>query len=524
MNRDDIDELRRSHEQFRLLVQGVADYAIYMLDPEGRVSSWNSGAERIKGYRPEDIIGSHYSSFYTPEDVSRREPWKNLTAAKEQGRLETEGWRVRKDGTRFWAHVILDRIDDDDGKFVGFAKVTRDVTEKRNAALALEQARNALFQSQKLEAVGQLTGGVAHDFNNLLMAIHGNLDLLTQVENMPPKACTLVGNALSGVRRGVALVQRMLAFARRQQLHLVPVNLADLVYGMSDLMRTSLGPGILVEASFPLSLPPVLADVNQLELCLLNLAVNARDAMPDGGTLRISGRLEEISDPAGLGLPSGDYVHLSLVDTGEGMDAATLERATEPFFTTKGVGKGTGLGLSMVHGIVQQCGGALRLGSRRPGGTTVDIWLPLATPLAPSIAAPVGTAPAGGAQGIGAPVEASATTAATSILVVDDDPLVLSTTVEMLCFEGYDAVGVSSAQQALKMLGESSVSVLVTDHAMPGMTGTELAVRVAETYPGIHVVLASGYAEMPEKTSAVHARLQKPYGRSDLLAALRQSS
>ncbi|MGE7139722.1 ATP-binding protein [Luteibacter sp. NPDC031894] len=522
MNRDNIDELRRSHEQFRLLVQGVADYAIYMLDPEGNVSSWNSGAERIKGYRPDDIIGSHYSMFYTPEDVATREPWKNLVAAKERGRLETEGWRVRKDGTRFWAHVILDRIDDDNGQFIGFAKVTRDVTEKRNAALALEQARNALFQSQKLEAIGQLTGGVAHDFNNLLMAIHGNLELLTQVDGLPSRGRTLVGNALNGVRRGVALVQRMLAFARRQQLHLAPVKVADLVYGMSDLMRTSLGPGITVEASFPLSLPPVLADVNQLELCLLNLAVNARDAMPEGGTLQISGRTEEVLDPDGLGLSPGDYVRLSLVDNGEGMDAATLERATEPFFTTKGVGKGTGLGLSMVHGIVQQCGGAMKLSSSRPGGTTVDIWLPLAHAAAPSAELSAKTASATEPREAAASAERAAETV-TSVLVVDDDPLVLSTTVEMLCFEGFDAIGASSAKQALKVLGESPVSVLVTDHAMPGMTGMELAAHVAEAYPDIHVVLASGYAELPDQTPAVHTRLQKPYGRADLLAALRAS-
>jgi PAS domain S-box-containing protein len=525
MKRDDIDELRRSHEQFRLLVQGVADYAIYMLDPEGHVSSWNSGAERIKGYRPDDIIGSHYSQFFTPEDVERREPWKNLAAAKEAGRLETEGWRVRKDGTRFWAHVILDRIDDDNGNFIGFAKVTRDVTEKRNAALALEQARNALFQSQKLEAVGQLTGGVAHDFNNLLMAIHGNLDLLTQVDDLPPRARTLVTNALSGVRRGVALVQRMLAFARRQQLHLAPVNLTDLVYGMSDLMRTSLGPGIVVEASFPLSLPEVMADSNQLELCLLNLAVNARDAMPDGGTLLISGRMDDVREADGLGLTPGQYVRLSVADSGEGMDAATLERATEPFFTTKGVGKGTGLGLSMVHGIVQQCGGALKLSSSKPGGTTVDMWLPLARPAVASIEG-TATQPAQDTADKRDAIAAAPRqpAASTSVLVVDDDPLVLSTTVEMLCFEGYDAVGASSAQQALKLLRESpSVSVVVTDQAMPGMTGTELASKLAETHPGIHVVLASGYAELPEQTPAVHTRLQKPYGRADLLAALRAS-
>lgn len=514
MKRDDIEELRRSHEQFRLLVQGVADYAIYMLDPEGKVSSWNSGAERIKGYLPDEIIGTHYSAFYTPEDVATREPWRNLRVAREVGRLETEGWRVRKDGTRFWAHVVLDRIDDEAGEFIGFAKVTRDVTEQRNTARALEQAKEALFQSQKIEAIGRLTGGVAHDFNNLLMAIHGNLDLLIQRDDLPGKAHTLLTNALSGVRRGVALTQRMLAFARRQQLHVAPVRLTDLVHGMSDLMRTSLGPAIVVEASFPLALPAVLADANQLELCLLNLGVNARDAMPDGGTVTISGRLESLGETDVQGLASGDYVRLSVSDTGEGMDAETLARATEPFFTTKGVGKGTGLGLSMVQGIVQQCGGALQLRSSTSQGTTVDLWLPVADqearpapPIAMREMRSVDNAPIPGR----------------AVLVVDDDPLVLATTVEMLCFSGYDAVGASSAIQALKLLGAShDFSVVVTDHSMPGMTGAELASQIAETHPSMLVVLASGYAELPDDTPGVRSRLQKPYGKAELLAAIRE--
>ncbi|MDQ0010237.1 PAS domain S-box-containing protein [Luteibacter jiangsuensis] len=515
MKRDDIVELRRSHEQFRLLVQGVADYAIYMLDQEGNVSSWNSGAERIKGYMPDEIVGRHYSAFFSPEDVARREPWSNLQAAKDEGRLETEGWRVRKDGSRFWAHVVLDRIDDESGKFVGFAKVTRDVTEQRATARALEQAREALFQSQKLEAIGQLTGGVAHDFNNLLMAIHGNLELLTQREDLPAKARTLVTNALSGVRRGVALTQRMLAFARRQRLQLEPVNLADLVYGMSDLMRTSLGPSVMVEASFPLSLPAVLVDPNQFELCLLNLGVNARDAMPDGGTVTISGRVESVREKDVRGLNPGEYVKLSVADTGEGMDAETLARATEPFFTTKGVGKGTGLGLSMVHGIVQQCGGALLLSSTPSGGTTVDMWLPVAIHVGSPVAQIVVSDPPG---------VTAAPSGGKTILVVDDDPLVLSTTVEMLCFAGYDAAGAASAKQALSLLGASpGISVVVTDHAMPGMTGVELAAQLAETHPGMHVILASGYAELPGDTPGVRARLQKPYGRSELLAAIRQA-
>jgi len=275
----------------------------------------------------------------------------------------------------------------------------------------------------------------------------------------------------------------------------------------------------MIEASFPLSLPAVLADANQLELCLLNLGVNARDAMPDGGIVRISARADRLADGNEAGLPAGDYVRLSLADDGEGMDDATLARATEPFFTTKGVGKGTGLGLSMVHGIVQQCGGAMRLKSSQPGGTTAEIWLPFATAGASheDVRHPM-SAQAGGAPTVDVAVSPVA------VLVVDDDPLVLATTVEMLCYAGFEAIGASSGHQALKMLQESGrFTSMVTDQAMPGMTGVELAARVNELHPDVHIVLASGYAELPEDAPGIHARLQKPYGRAELLEAMRRA-
>jgi PAS domain S-box-containing protein len=511
------EELRNSQEQFRVLVQGVADYAIYMLDPGGHVTSWNSGAERIKGYAPHEVIGRHYSAFFTPEDVARGEPTTNLEAVAREGRIETEGWRLRKDGSRFWAHVVIDRITDDAGKLIGFAKVTRDVTERRASALALEETREALFQSQKLEAVGQLTGGVAHDFNNLLMAVQGNLELMRDHAELPERLNRLVGNALTGVRRGVSLTQRMLAFARRQQLHLEPVNVVTLVSGMSDLLRTSLGPTISIEVRFPLALPEVMGDINQLELCILNLCVNARDAMTEGGVITIRAGTEEVHRPHILHVAPGKYVRLSITDTGSGMDAATLARATEPFFTTKGVGKGTGLGLSMVHGIAQQSGGALQLESSETDGTTVTIYLPVV---------PSGTTalPAAAPEG---PSRVTRAVAANKgplpvILVVDDDPLVLSTAVEMLNYAGYDARGAASANEALRRLETiDELVAVVTDHAMPGMTGSELASKLATIRPGLRVVLASGYAELPVAAAGIAVQLQKPFGRDALLAAIR---
>lgn len=504
------EELRRHQELFRVLVQGVADYAIFMLDPEGYVSSWNSGAERIKGYQPDDIIGRHYSAFYTPEDAAAGEPQRNLQAALAEGRVEREGWRVRKDGSRFWAHVIIDRITSAQGELVGFAKVTRDVTEQRAAQKALEETREALFQSQKLEAIGQLTGGVAHDFNNLLMAVEGNLELMEARGPLNERMQTLVRNALTGVRRGVSLTQRMLAFARRQALHLEPVDVHRLVEDMLPLLRTALGPAVVIEVRVPAGVPPVQGDVNQLELCILNLCVNARDAMAEGGTITIEAARDSAAGVADL--KPGRYVRLSVRDTGVGMDAETLARAAEPFFTTKGVGKGTGLGLSMVHGIARQCGGALVLQSSRPGGTTASIVLPIsaarATTDTPALDA---TAPAPEAPEKRRPV----------VLVVDDDPLVLSTTVEMLSYAGYDAHPATSAREALAAAEVlPHMSVVVTDHAMPGMTGSELARVLVESRPGLRVVLASGYAEVADHTPAVAARLQKPYGRDALLRAV----
>src|SRR3954453_2065180 len=341
------EQLRLSEERFRLLVESVSDYAIYMLDPAGIVSSWNLGAQRFKGYSADEIIGQHFSRFYTPEDRAIDFPGHALGTAEREGRFEAEGWRVRKDGTRFWAHVVIDAIKDDNGKLLGFAKITRDLTERREAQRKLEQAREAFFHAQKVEAIGQLTGGVAHDFNNLLMAVLGSLELLRRRVSDDPRVTRLIDNAEQAAQRGASLTQRMLAFARRQELSLAPVEIPELVRGMADLLQHSLGPTVAIETRFPLSISAVMADANQLELAILNLAMNARDAMPEGGPLCISAEDETVGEGDVPGLAPGRYVCLAVHDEGEGVDETTLSRATEPFFTTKGVGKGTGLGLSM---------------------------------------------------------------------------------------------------------------------------------------------------------------------------------
>ena len=501
--------LRRSEDQFRLLVKGVTDYAIYMLDLEGRVTSWNFGAERIKGYRPEDIIGRHFSLFYTDNDRLAGLPQLGLQMAMRKGRFETEGWRVRKDGTRFWAHVVIDAIPDDTGEVIGFAKVTRDVTERQQAQAALDQAREALFQAQKIEAIGQLTGGVAHDFNNLLMAILGSLELARKRLPDDPRLERLIDNAVQGAQRGASLTQRLLAFARRQELKREAVALPALVEGMAGLLERTLGPSVEIRVDFPPALPPVLSDAVQLESALLNLAVNARDAMPGGGRITISAAEAAVTEAA-ADLAPGGYVRLSVADTGEGMDPETIAKATEPFFTTKGVGKGTGLGLPMVHGLAQQSDGALRLRSRRGEGTTVELWLPVAKD---------GVAPAQGR-----PPPQAASSRPTTVLAVDDDALVLINTAAMLEDLGHTVLQADSGAQALEMLRrEPKVEIVITDQAMPGMTGAELAEAVAAERPEVTVILATGYAELPPGTGVGLRRLGKPFSQADLAHAIEET-
>ena len=274
--------LKRSEEQFRLLVQGVTDYAIYMIDIEGRVTNWNLGAQRIKGYAPGEIIGHHFSKFYTDEDRAAGEPDRALETAKREGKYEKEGWRVRKDGSRFWAHVVLDALRDETGTLIGYAKITKDNTERKQAQDKLDKTREALSQSQKMEAIGHLTGGIAHDFNNLLMAVLSSLELIRKRLPDDAKLTMLLENAMQGAQRGAGLTKRMLAFARRQELKTESIRIPELVHGMSDMLQRSLGQSISIETRFPLGLMPVVADGNQLEMALLNLAVNARDAMPQG--------------------------------------------------------------------------------------------------------------------------------------------------------------------------------------------------------------------------------------------------
>lgn len=498
---------RQSEEQLRLLIQGVTDYAIYMLSPDGVVTNWNAGAERIKGYVSEEIVGRHFSQFYLPEDQEAGLPALALRTAAAEGRFEREGWRVRKDGSRFWAHVIIDPIRSETGEIIGFAKVTRDITERMEAQKALEDARDALFQSQKLEAIGQLTGGIAHDFNNLLTAVLGSLELVRKRLPYDPKITPLIDNAFQGAERGASLTRRMLAFARKQDLRLEPVELCGLVRGMMDFLRRTIGGHVQIANRLPAALPLVCTDPTQVESALLNLIVNARDAMPSGGLITLSARTFEapVGHPR---LAPGRYVHMSVKDEGVGMDEATLAKATDPFFTTKEVGKGTGLGMPMVHGLMVQSGGDLTLASAPGEGTTVSLWFPIAPAAGPSGRAEDATDD---------PVVPGA---AKVILVVDDDDLVLTNTAAMLEDLGYETVSAGSGSEALATLKQrDDIDLVLTDFAMPRMNGAELERRIGDAGLEVPVLITSGHLDLQDGAFS-RQHLPKPFTQAQLSRAI----
>jgi PAS domain S-box-containing protein len=508
--------LADNDHQFRILVEGVTDYAIYLLDPEGNIANWNLGGERIKGYRTDEIIGQHFSRFYTEEDRANGEPGRALAIAARDGRYEQEGWRVRKDGTRFWANAIIDAIRDPEGRLIGYAKVTRDLTERKRVEEELELTRAALAQSQKMEAVGQLTGGVAHDFNNLLTVITNALDLLARPARDKAQRHRIIAGAQKAAARGARLTQQLLAFSRRQPLLPGIHNINSLIGGFEAVLRRACHEPIEFELS--LSASPLAANIDapQFETALLNLVVNARDAMPQGGRLLITtalGSIDRRHARAMSDVTAGDYVSVSVADTGEGMSPTVLARACEPFFTTKEVGKGSGLGLSQVYGFVTQSGGQVAIDSTEDSGTTVTLYLPAETPAAephPGIAQPENRAASG------------------RVLVVEDDPEVLDVAVETLRRMGYEVFTAPDGPAALAVLRrDADIDILFSDIVMPGgMNGVELARNAIRLRPQLRVLLVSGYP-MPRlsdaqlrDTGGEFAFLSKPYRSTDLAEAL----
>jgi PAS domain S-box-containing protein len=496
--------LQDSERHFRLLVNGVTDYAVFMLDPDGYVSSWNAGGRRIKGYSAGEIIGRHFSCFYTDADRATGRPARALAIAQNTGRYEEEGWRVRKDGSFFWASVVIDAIRDDDGVLIGFAKITRDITERRNAQMNLEKVQKQLAESQKMDALGQLTGGVAHDFNNLLMVVSGHIHHLKEVAAHDPKAARAVHAIEVAAQRGAALTRQLLTFSRRQRVNPEAIGVRQHITSIREVLTSGLGGSISLAFDFAADVWPVTVDVGEFEIALVNLVINARDAMPDGGAVTVRANNITMHDDAIL--PPGDYVAVAVEDTGVGIPADVIAHVFDPFFTTKAVGKGTGLGLSQVHGFAHQAGGTVTIDSELGKGTTFTMYLPRAA---------IGTS----RTDAGA-IEAAKTPTGT-VLLVEDNPDVASASAGLLEQLGYYVRWAPNAETALQEIENNSIDLVFSDIVMPGrLDGLGLAHTIKQKYPFLPILLATGYSEAARNAHTDFSILRKPYQMQELSRAL----
>ncbi len=507
-------ELAATEQRFEHLVEAVSDYALYMLDPQGNVVNWNAGAERIKGYTRPEIVGRNFSLFWTEEDRTAGRPQAALAEAASRGKFEAEGWRVRKDGSRVWVNAIINAIKTLDGELLGFAKITRDLTEPRAAE---ERAR----QAQKMEGIGQITGGVAHDFNNLLTIIIGNLETLQRnAQSAQPDVERLrrsAENAMRGARRAESLTQRLLAFSRQQPLDPKPTDVGRLVSSMSDLFRRTLGETVSLETVQGGGLWQAYVDPNQLELAILNLAVNSRDAMPNGGTLTLETAnvyLDEKYAATQAEVIPGQYAMLAVTDSGAGMSAEVKARAFDPFFTTKDVGHGTGLGLSQVYGFVKQSRGHVKIYSEPGEGTTIKLYFPRVHAQSRIIEDEDQARAAPGSAG-------------EKILVVEDDPDVRNYSCDTLGELGYTVLEAENGRAALNLIASRpDIQLLFTDVGLPGgLNGRQLAEEAHKLRPDLKVLFTTGYA----RNAIVHdGRLDpgvelitKPFSQAALAAKLR---
>ncbi len=511
-------KLLASERQYRLLIEAVIDYAIFQLDREGNVTTWNPGAQHIKGYAPDEIIGKHFSCFYTEEDRAAGLPQKVLAQAA-AGRFEGEGRRVRKDGGIFWASVVIDPIRDERGNLIGFAKVTRDITDRKEAEERLKAAQAQLAASQKLEAVGQLSGGIAHDFNNLLMIVLGNLETLQRQLrdlNASDHAQRSLALAMRGAHRAAALTSRLLAFSRRQPLDPKPVNVNSFLTNVRDFLQRSLGEQVELETVGSAGLWQIESDPNHLESAIVNLAINARDAMPEGGKLTLEAANVWVDDEysrANPELAPGQYVSVSVTDTGTGMTPDTQSHAFEPFFTTKEVGRGTGLGLSQVYGFVKQSGGHVKIYSELGQGTTIKLYFPRYM---------------GKDTGDENAIEKSVTGTDfhETLLIVEDDPDLRTYLGDVLRGLRYRILTAPNATAALALLQqEGDIDLLLTDIVMPGINGRELADKAKLLRPDMLVLYMTGYS----RNAVIHqgrldegvSLIQKPVSQAELAHRIR---
>jgi PAS domain S-box-containing protein len=485
----------------------VTDYALYMLDPNGIVTSWNPGAMRIKGYSAEEIIGQHFSRFYFEGDRAAGVPARALATAGQTGRYEAEGWRVRKDGSFFWASVVIDAIHDEQGALVGFAKITRDITERREAQANLDKVRSQLAEAQKMDALGQLTGGVAHDFNNLLMIVSGHIQLLKKQVAGDAKSTRAAEAIELAAQRGASLTRQLLTFSRRQRVNPSAIALSEQVESFREVLASGVGGGERLAVHIPAATWPVKVDVSEFEIALVNLVVNARDATPEGGMVTITAENLVLDPSPGETGVSREVVALTVADAGVGIPEDVLPRIFDPFFTTKPVGKGTGLGLSQVYGFARQAGGSVKVESVVGKGTRVTIYLPRAA-----------TAPANAEV----PERSRDYTGACAILLVEDNPEVADASIGLLEQLGCKVRCVADAEAALQALErDTTIDLVLSDIVMPGrMDGLALARAVQEKYPGLPVLLATGYSEAAQGVDAEFPILRKPYQMGELSKAV----
>lgn len=505
-------------ERFEMLVNGVSEYALFMMDTQGRITSWNKGAQRIEGYSADEIMGKHFSVFYTEQDRRAGLPAIVLQTANQEGKYEAEGWRVRKDGSQFMAQVVVNPVHNQLGQLIGFAKITRDITEQYQQRETLEKTRSLLLQSQKMEALGQLTGGIAHDFNNLLQVMQGGISLLRRrLPTSDPKLEHYLDVMGQGTERAAALTKRLLAYVRRQPLNPKPIDINKMVTGLTGILQRTLGENISMETRLQTGVWRIYADVSQLENTIINLLVNARDAMPNGGKLTIETSntyLDQSYAGEHIDVAPGRYVVLAITDTGLGMTKETLEKAFEPYFTTKD--QGTGLGLSQVYGFIKQSGGHAKIDSHPGKGTTVKTYLPRLESLEDAQISPQfsSSKPSSSRQ--------------ETILVVEDDDEVCDFTAEMLRDLDYGVIIAHDAFAALSILSQQpGIDLLFTDIVLAGaLDGRQLAEQARQSNPQIKILFTTGYA----RNAMMHnghfdpeiELITKPFTQQEVATRLRQ--
>jgi PAS domain S-box-containing protein len=487
--------LETSRRHFQILIEGIVDYAIFLLDTAGRVASWNKAAEQIIGYSSEEIVGKHFGIFYRPDERRAGEPNRALDWAVQKGKHEVEGWRIKKNGTLFFVSGSVTSIRDNSGNLIGFANVIRDATERRNTQEKLIQAREQLAMAQKMEAIGKLTGGIAHDFNNLLMIIGGNAQTFKRL--LDPKLPRAIEAIQTAAKRGESLTRQLLTFARRQHLSPTVVDINACISNMRTMIESSLRGNIVYEESSDPNVWPVKVDLAELELAIVNIAVNARDAMPNGGTFRIA--IHNVAAEQGGDHPAEEFVAIEFGDSGTGIPPDLLSKIFDPFFTTKEVGKGTGLGLSQVYGFAHQSGGLVKADSRVGQGTTITVYLP--------------ALPADEVVDEDSSQLEMLRPRRPAVLIVDDSAEVAEVTSSLFDHLGYDTLYRESAEAALKLLADGAkVDLVFSDIVMPGtIDGVGLASEIRSQYPQLPVILTTGYSDAARAAPAHLRILRKPF-------------